>query len=84
MSVSASLAIQRRAARLGMSVDELLEKDAKSLREMPLGPLCLDRAIFSDTSSLYNNAQLLRMLGHVLECPMCAALIDMLVNSKKD
>lgn len=75
--------LENRAARLGIPIDELLRRDRESLRKSTYPTAqCLDISLFNlaitDKArevAPMTNEQLLAMIGHVLECPMCAAQV---------
>ncbi|MBM3261055.1 hypothetical protein FJY93_01415 [Candidatus Kaiserbacteria bacterium] len=69
--------MERRAARLGVTLDQLREYDRKALRESDYPTAdCLGEHEISD-------ARLRKMILHVLECPMCAALLDVAEQDAK-
>ncbi len=71
--------LERRAAKLGIPVDQLLEHDLKSLREFPPSTeSCIDPSLLQGLDDKF-----FQMLAHVANCPMCATLIDVIGQSKK-
>jgi hypothetical protein len=68
-------ALERRAARKGLSVDELREDDRKALRASNFPwPECIQPFELE-------NEELVRKLAHVLNCSICAAQVELKLKS---
>ncbi len=75
--------LERRATRLGIPADQLLEHDRKTLREfLSSTESCIDPNFLERLGDgLF--PMFLEMLAHVANCPMCATLVDVISQSKK-
>lgn len=71
--------LEGRAARLGIPVDQLLEHDRRSLRELLTSmESCIDPNLLENIDDRF-----FQILVHVAHCPMCATLVDVISKSKK-
>jgi hypothetical protein len=72
--------MERRAAHLGIGVDQLAEHDRQAIRrasgQYPTQE-CLSQSILQGS-----HPEVLQMLAHVLECPACAALVEVAAKSR--